>query len=389
MKKLIIYMIIIITALAVIPALAFSKPDNIIVIPRSGDRIDLFWQGEPEEAYDIWQSTDGSAWEKIYTTETFVENYSVTKGIEPYVNYYFLVSTKDTVTDPVIDAAVTNSTYVGPAYPPNQIPHYFYTKDTNLCANCHDTHTSIGKALLKYEDVDDLCLTCHDGSQSKYNVLDGVVSRDGTWNDPLQSAGGPFGKLSGHTSNVVAESLHTLGTSPNLAPGGNPNVSGRDLSCVSCHSAHNTNNYRIIATETPESSNVRVVGYSVTDHVYGIERGNYLAGMDSLCMGCHPDYMAAEGAGSEPATGTYVTDGKYRHPIGVSPSSRGLSTTLPLQGDSGDKTDYVFCLTCHSAHGSSAETALNDTNDEDGNTTAVNYLLRRDYWAVCQDCHQK
>ena len=381
--------LLIILILITTPQWAISAPKNIKVVPRSGTVIDLFWQGQFNEAYDIWQSTDGTVWTNIYTTDSAQESYTVTEGIEPYVNYYYLISTKDTVTDPSMDATVSNATYVGPAYPPNQSAHYFYTNDTNLCADCHSTHTGVGEALLKYQEVDALCLTCHDGSQSKYNVLDGVVSRDGTWNNPLQSAAGAFGALSGHTSNVIAESLHTLGAFPSEAPGGNPEALGDGLSCISCHSAHNTQNYRIITKSTPENTNVGVIGYAVTDKVNDREYGNYISGINDLCSGCHPDYLASAGSGHEPASETYVTDGKYRHPVGVSPAVYGLTTTLPLEGINGDNSDKVFCLTCHYAHGSTKETALSEINDTDGETAAVNYNLRRDYWAVCQDCHKK
>lgn len=396
MRKLAVLAAIILI-LAIGPDLAISAPQNIRAIPRSGEIVDIMWQGQPGESYDIWQTQDGVVWSNIYTTGDYVEYHRVDTGIEPYRNYYFLVSTANTVTDPNTDATVSNATYVAPAYPPNELKHYLWTEDNNLCADCHNTHTGLSDKLLKYKEVDNLCLTCHDGSMSKYDVLSGMVDGDGAFTDPLLAAGGAFGETGGHSGAVpanatVSESSHTLGVLPSQAAGGNPNSTQRDLSCVSCHTAHNTTtrdttNYRMLVPATPEDADVRVGAYAVTDKLNGLEKVNYKWGMNDLCTGCHADYYAGAGAGSTPATGTYQTDGKYRHAVGVAPSVYALNTTLPLEGTGTDKK--LFCLTCHYAHGSTKQTALSDNSDVDGQTIAVNYLLRRDYWSMCQDCHKK
>lgn len=373
---------------------AASAPSLIKAVPRSGTVISLSWQAQPGEYYDIWQSTDGSTWQKVYTTPSpGTASYEVASGVRPYVNYYFLVSLQDALTDPAREASVANSTYIAPAYPPNVQPHAFYLKDTNLCAYCHRAHLAPGEKVTVLPSVTELCLTCHDGTQSKYNVLEGTVDADrdgdGVAETRIPSPAGPFGSIGGHAAVARPESVHTLGVLVRGAPGGNPAGTGEEweepLGCESCHDPHNTHNYRLLTVRTPDNADVRVRAFAVTRD--DREEGNYLAGIDNFCLGCHKDYLAPSGAASVPASGTYTSDGRFRHPVDVPIGS--LSTTLPLEGLAKDATARVVCLTCHYAHGSLRAGQRQKPADPDGPTELANYLLRLDYDSVCQDCHEK
>ncbi|MBO8170088.1 MAG: hypothetical protein H0Z35_13045 [Thermoanaerobacteraceae bacterium] len=387
--------IIVLTLL--VSSTAYSAPTDLKAIPVSGFQVDLYWKGLPGETYKVWLSTDGEVWQNIYIGVTTA--YSVSQGIEPYVNYYFVVTDASVANYPE-DATVTNATYEAVAFPPNQHAHAYYSKNTDMCSACHLTHTAVGNKLLREATINDTCMTCHDGTGSKYNVVEGLVSMDGTFapeNNPLKSAAGPFGAILDITSSTAnPTSIHTIGNVVYEAPGGNPMGTGEEwnepLGCSSCHDAHDSPNYRMITTATPDNRKVRVKGYAVTDQVYGREHTNYVLGMSEFCMGCHKDFYATKGAGHIPATDTYNANGTYRHPVEVAPADyeKGpLDTSLPLEGEFNDNRDKVMCLTCHFAHGSVAET--NDVGDKnnDGGTPATNYLLRMDYRGVCQDCHKK
>ncbi|MHB1125393.1 MAG: cytochrome c3 family protein [Bacillota bacterium] len=372
---------------------AWGAPSELNVIPASGTQVDLSWRSIDTESYDVWQSPDGINWTKIATTDQGQYSYSVITGVEPYKNYYFLVSVKDSVNNPLTDANETNSTRYGVTFPPDKDVHNYYQADTNLCANCHSTHQGVAKKMLLYPSTDDTCITCHDGSQSKYNVLEGTVSRDGTWESPLESPAGPYGSLLGRLATAEPESVHTIGQQVYGAPGGNPTGTGEEwtegLSCASCHDPHFTPNYRLLTVTTPDNTNVSVTGFAYTDLTKNMEVSSYVYGTSEFCSGCHKDYLAGGGAGSTPAAGTYQSDGMFRHGVGISPDSKGLQTILPLEGTARDNTDRMTCLTCHRAHGSTAVGNWYKYDDPDGGGRLSNKLLRLGNNGVCAECHKK
>lgn len=161
-------------------------------------------------------------------------------------------------------------------------------------------------------------------------------------------------------------------------------------------------------------------------------------GMSGWCAGCHIQYMVTTGAainsgasvvtsttlgydsndgfGSshfDPTTGLLVPTVRHRHPINVPLSNylgaRSLIITdqvLPLAHDSNadvgtqSATDWLDCLTCHVAHGSSVVMTgyanVADSTDPQPNTgtggvppTGDNALLRMDSRGVCENCHNK
>lgn len=378
-----------------LPSAALAAPSGLRAVPMSETRVDLFWKAQPGEVYRVWQSTDGAVWNNVYTFgQPGASSYSAVYGIQPYVNYYFAITT-DAVTDYVYQAQKgVNATGEAVAFPPDKHAHAYYSENTDMCKNCHQTHTAAGNKLLRFPTVNETCISCHDGTGSKYVVTEGAVN-NGSYGT-LTSPAGPFGGIIGSTAMANPESIHTVGTSVYEAPGGNPLGSGDEwtepLGCVSCHDAHDSPSYRMLTVKTPDNQAVKVEGYAVTDTAGGVEYSRYVSGVNEFCMGCHKDYYAGTGAGHIEATGTYSTAIKYRHAVGISPASytKGpLTTTLPLEGTAGDNTDKIICLTCHKAHGSTSVNDATKSGDTDGPSQVTNYLLRRDYSGVCQDCHKK
>lgn len=146
-------------------------------------------------------------------------------------------------------------------------------------------------------------------------------------------------------------------------------------------------------------------------------------GMSGWCAGCHIQYMNPTGAEDSAgvvntALGYDSNDGygaivRHRHPINVPLSNylgaRSLIITdqvLPLaHGSNADvatnsSSDWLDCLTCHVAHGSSTVMTgyanVADTTDPQANSgtggvppTGDNALLRMDSRGVCETCHNK
>lgn len=232
------------------------------------------------------------------------------------------------------------------------------------------------------------------------------------------------------------------------------------MDCASCHDPHGSTNYRLLKDAVYGN---RVGGYTAggvpTPWVSSLETGypaggfdlqteyplyepNYtsaryskaattaddpipghLKGMSGWCAGCHATYI--EKTGLYNANDDNWLQTRHRHPVNVPLSNfKGAvslvvtDNVLPLahaltesggNGTANDLEDWVDCLTCHYAHGTSAEmtgwanVATGDTTSDlfapnSGGVTprtrgvAPNHnssLLRKDNRGVCQACHNK
>lgn len=292
-------------------------------------------------------------------------------------------------------------------YPPLESAHTNYQKHTDTCAGCHRTHRAVHPMLLNRRLMRELCLECHDGRASKYNVLDGRVNIGSGWVD---SPGGPFWRVDGQ-GNQLSTSYHNVfleqdfalpPTDPGYrrlyAPGG-----GRyNLTCTDCHSAHvteNTSPFRLLKSQTP------VTAFPFVDN--GRYRVLYMDGMNSFCSNCHEQYnYGASTALGYPlhvlGGGIKESGGFYRHPTNINVSAWATSQTmahltLPLEVRPGGQ--FMTCKTCHFAHGSvvrgpqpSYEMAALDEPKYDrvGNVIYLGItskLKRRDGMGICLECH--
>lgn len=237
-------------------------------------------------------------------------------------------------------------------YPPDKIPHGNYAEDTNMCLNCHQTHTGQAPRLLRAASAVELCGTCHDGTGSKYNVKDGglmnpdgvgltgyVYSRTDGLNGEWGLLGGAFGEFNPTgNSNPAGDvtSNHTMGKAFTNAPGqSNTFLSGATLSCVSCHNPHGTTNYRILNAAIGTGGynvNVTAIAYTPTAgdvleqrllygtyDANGVTGGTVSAGIMTLCRGCHEQFQLSRSGSSNVGVGTYPdVQHNYRHAVGIS-----------------------------------------------------------------------
>lgn len=168
------------------------------------------------------------------------------------------------------------------------------------------------------------------------------------------------------------------------------------------------------------------------DPVTGLATGlNNDKGMSGWCSGCHSTYLQdvrvitkSDGTTySASATVYNAGDGgglklRHRHPINVQldsyQSGSGLATAaldaagIPLAHDlsetgapTDEDSDWIECLTCHRAHGTSAamtgyasDAGAASVVDTDGVArnlfpASESALLRRDNRGVCEACHNK
>jgi hypothetical protein len=245
-----------------------------------------------------------------------------------------------------------------------------------------------------------------------------------------------------------------------------------EISCSACHDVHGSSNYRLLkdvvagALPTGGTGPVTVGGYvgagenpAAAPWVISAEQGyptggwllhepgaaqmaNYYPdytdtryakppgsdptkGISGWCAACHTQYNTAGTAGNYADEVFDANDGfglvtRHRHPVNVALSNFAgprslIVTALPVAHDGyadatvdNTSSDWMDCLTCHVAHGSSAvmtgyAAVADATNPEPDSSYGVtpgdglgsvppddgNALLRANNRGVCEMCHNK
>lgn len=311
----------------------------------------------------------------------------------------------------------------------DEYAHGNYTANTNACALCHSTHTANAPDLLSWgsDETENatyrLCIFCHDGSGSKYDVLNGQISGSDTAGNSYMwasSAGGfvkmptlqgdaSYADTSSATVTVTSQHAVDAGSTTDTfnytpMPGGNHNYN-LDFKCTSCHDPHGTDNPFLLQTGIPIYDNNNTVttfdtsgilvtytsGDTITTNdstgianATGRETFKFNDKIDAFCSACHLDYDNESSADQK--TGTYDTT-YYRHQVGMAPGTGNQDykpglLVLPLS-----EADHVTCLTCHYSHGTTAMVSTSTYNPPA--PTRPSTLLRLDERGVCENCHNK
>lgn len=300
----------------------------------------------------------------------------------------------------------------------NVVAGEWHTEGNLRCADCHLSHASgeeIGAyegpylILLKKNSINELCLSCHDGSDlAAPDVLTPVEMYAAT--SAGESAAGHH-QLPGY-DHAGGHNLGLIAPTPLQSAG-----SAMELSCISCHAAHGNANYRNLSEDPARvGSNLSVVdGIQVfTDQkpsrppnsvstIAAYQRDNvgYVSGLDEWCTSCHnqlennapassPAHFAGHPFGvalnqfvseyhADPqhwigGSGEgFTLDGISRLPI-LSPSATSFIAARTPQ-----TSDRVSCISCHRGHGGDRRKNLRWPAVE-GGATAM---------AGCQQCHNK
>jgi predicted CXXCH cytochrome family protein len=290
-------------------------------------------------------------------------------------------------------------------------PHGEYSGKTDKCGQCHAMHTAKTLTLLTKSQPTDLCISCHSkGIGADTAVMDGAMMHptapgSGVYNNQGTLLGGGFSSL-GATASTTSQ--HQLGLV--APPAGATGASTIELQCLSCHTPHDSANYRSlrrspgdmpvdvsVAWNQPppvdDGSGGTVEDYGFTDRIYGtgitydpithVLSGTsvevtrcYKSGISAWCSACHSTYMATNDSNGKPNAyrgpgGTPYNAGdsagsivRYRHAVEVpvlgghniysSTTIYNLPTDLPLNdvnNNGRDAADTINCLTCHRAHG--------------------------------------
>ncbi|MEW6193190.1 MAG: cytochrome c3 family protein [Bacillota bacterium] len=185
-----------------------------------------------------------------------------------------------------------------------ETPHGPYTTFPPGCAACHVAHAGARPQLLVKPNISALCLTCHDGTGSVFNVV---------YVPEVDRAVYGFGF--GTTSGAVY--FHPVKNT------GNPAV-GEIIECTYCHNPH--------------ASNARLLQSTVSATTY--TQG------PAFCLACHGAVDRGFPSVEDPAVSYWVyTLGNHEN----SKAAHYDTTKTALQPASGT---YVTCATCHFKHAS-------------------------------------
>jgi Doubled CXXCH motif (Paired_CXXCH_1) len=287
------------------------------------------------------------------------------------------------------------------------------------CQECHIEHASESglptpggpfSSLLVKSSVNDLCLSCHDGTNpSAPDILLPIDMYQTTSSG--ESSGGfvmspGFDHAGGHSIGLpVAVPLNNQGKT-------------MTLSCVSCHAYHGNENYRNLAYDPDGVGDSLVVKEGVdvftqtlpavpptrTGSIAAYSRDNvgYKSNYTRWCASCH-NQLASPSSAILPAHfndhPNEVAINAYSPSTHTDPSHwvTGTGDGFPTTGGiprvpfvNATATDFnsaktvsasnkVFCLSCHKPHGSSSQRALLWPYFEGG----TNYV------DGCQQCHNK
>lgn len=288
--------------------------------------------------------------------------------------------------------------------------HGSYTTNTDACGGCHKTHTApyinlvgISTGTVGKNDTYDLCMYCHDSvGESRYDVEDGKIqyTAAGPINYKWASGGGGIlNNVSIEGISVVAEqkaavSKHNVdlangSTLQSVATKGGSPTHNIDLTCGACHDPHGTGSYRTLKTTistyladdiTAQTITVGTIANAKTEIANGEETYAYSDGkFNTFCGACHLNYQQTTVNGDTDYKFFTASTAYKRHKLGTLPNTAGNpgydATKLVLPLDNGT----VTCITCHFAHGSSADMTKSGTGP----------LLRMDERGVCQNCHNK
>jgi predicted CXXCH cytochrome family protein len=252
---------------------------------------------------------------------------------------------------------------------------------SSVCSDCHTQHNSQNgqpmrtdnnptpaEYLLRRGTPLELCLSCHDGSNS--NAPDVVTPVSYV----AESAAGAFPNSGG---TPTGNAHHLNNPTAEVPPGGTqPMV----LVCTTCHDPHGNQNYRNLRPD-PSSTNQAPVTVMVSQkiaangtnpsQVYVPANIVYKSGVSKWCGTCHGT-PHADHAGDPTIWGS----ANASYTAWASTSLARVPVQSPTDNSIPSHDDAVQCLSCHKAHGSNNSKA---TIYADGSTLN----------STCLECHDQ
>ncbi|MDF2946589.1 MAG: cytochrome family protein [Bacillales bacterium] len=255
-------------------------------------------------------------------------------------------------------------------------PHGSFADETGMCNNCHSGHEGKSTNLLTQDKILDLCIQCHDGTGSIYNVK-------GDFGNPAE-------KTSHHP--VLSETINETDEQGNKFT----------MSCVSCHEPHNrgmdldtglslTSEAKLLWSFNKGVKDIASDIYTVKPEASG--SGN------KFCWSCHGR------EGSPTYSYGYLDDGTFNKTVDYIGDHE---TNFPKnnKGHNSSKMDHyksshyiegsehkdssptnIKCSICHEKHASDIKPLLRG-NISFENTTSSTATITNNGKEFCYQCHE-
>lgn len=235
----------------------------------------------------------------------------------------------------------------------------------NACGNCHQTHGAGGPEwLLKYQQEEDNCLVCHDGSVAKSNIAD------------------EFDKFSRHSIGIY-RGEHS--------PDEPTVITSRHVECTDCHNPHAAMSNRV----SPQGVLAGVKGVTIDGLEIKSVNHDY-----ELCFRCHGDGFDK----GSPRTTRQIEQQNVRaefslsnpsyHPVAGVGKNQNVPSLLPPY----NTNSVMRCGDCHDSDDSSA-VGGNGPRGPHGSTYPPILSMRYEAldnatespstYALCYKCHDR
>ncbi|MHC4366131.1 MAG: cytochrome c3 family protein [Planctomycetota bacterium] len=239
----------------------------------------------------------------------------------------------------------------------------YQTVADNGCLSCHRPHSAGGnERLLHFENSEENCLICHDGSVAGTNIK------------------AQISKSSGHDVTAYRD-VHDLRESPV--------TSARHVECVDCHNAHAV---QPIASQAPLAPGAMQKVTGVTTAGLVTQHAQYEYEVCFKCHGDNPNRIESNITRQITQTNTrleFEPSGPSFHPV----VSIGVNKDVPSLRSSMSVASIIYCTDCHNS---------NDSSDARGpHGSDYSPLLVRNYetsdytsesesaYGLCYGCHSR
>jgi hypothetical protein len=254
----------------------------------------------------------------------------------------------------------------------------WHVADKGKCTDCHTQHNSDSGQpmrtdqnpnpatyMLLRQNINELCLSCHDGSRPE---APDVIAPVSYVSDP---AGGYFADTGGSLNGLG----HALGVAA-TPPGGTTTMT---LTCVSCHDPHGNTNYRNLRLDPTGTKTFNVVvtaaqtvaaNGSNAPAVYVPANVIDQNGISAWCSTCHGTQSTNDHPADALMWGSMFAD----YSIWSIAKTYRVRSGNPSDIAVPSHDDRVICLSCHKAHGWT-------------NPQAQIYADGSSITSTCEECH--
>ncbi len=255
------------------------------------------------------------------------------------------------------------------------------------CQSCHSPHGQGGNARILHPDPNGWATANKAAYYTDTGLTLGVDTIDATTTGLVYDPG-------------VGYKVYQAGEVKQLIKGYpySPSFVKADGSPVYGISVDNTNGYSVITGNLSSVDRVYAtpslkVVMDIDNYLQSNESVQHKSGMNTFCGACHADYNTenVDESGSN-INGTYSE--AFRHKVGGEPHSYFANKEgFQNNGMKLEDGKYIYCLTCHVAHGTGQEywkvTTTGYTDAQLVEISGSSALKRAPNMATCEACHEK